>query len=81
MRHDKPPVRAGSLAGYRSKHFAPGAPSMLGSLASGIASSLPPPERVAPAGAEEWRNKKEIMDSANYRPDNVIVGFSGTFRR
>ena len=79
---DKQPFRAGSLAGYRSRQFAPGAKSMISATISGIAKSMPPPERTTKSDNGSWTShNKEILDRDNYRPDGVLPGFTGTFRR
>ena len=79
---DKQPFRAGSLAGYRSRQFAPGAKSMISATISGIAKSMPPPQRTAKSDNGSWTShNKEILDRDNYRPDGVLPGFTGTFRR
>ena len=79
---DKQPFRAGSLAGYRSRQFAPGAKSMISATISGIAKSMPPPQKTAKSDNGSWTShNKEILDRDNYRPDGVLPGFTGTFRR
>lgn len=74
---DKPPARPGSLAGYRSKHFAPGSRSMMASITGGLARALPPPERAARANTDNWTShNKEILARGG-----VLPGYTGTTRR
>lgn len=71
------PHRTGSLAGYRSRQFNAGAPSMLASAASGIAQTIHMPEVAHNEGPGTWGHKKEIFDSSNYRDASAIVGYTG----
>jgi len=71
------PHRSGSLAGYRSRQFNAGAPSMLSTAASGIAHKVAIPDTLPNNGTYEWAHKKELFDAGNYRAPGTIVGYTG----
>ena len=73
----KQPHRNGSLAGYRSRQFTAGAPSMLSTAASSIAQKIDSPDFNPDVGAMEWSHKKEIFDAGNFRSPGTIVGYTG----
>ena len=55
---------------------------MISATISGLAKSMPPPERTTKSDNGSWTShNKEILDRDNYRPDGVLPGFTGTFRR
>ncbi|KAH8081001.1 hypothetical protein JL720_8896 [Aureococcus anophagefferens] len=76
-RGKKQPHRSGSLAGYRSRQFNAGAPSMLSTAASGIAHKVAIPDTLPNNGTYEWAHKKGLFDAGNYRAPGTIVGYTG----